>query len=254
MSSLKPLHRPAPKAVRRNSVAKQAPPNRRSLLVFYGLLGLTAILIAALVIRGRANGAVGPSNVSVDQAVRPLNASVGQTDQGYWYKGDADAPVTVMVFGDFQCPACLAAYEQIEGGIDTNYVETGKIKFVFHDFPLTMHANAVPAAQAARAAGAQGKFWQMHDLLYARQSEWENLSNSDVIARFKSYAAELGLDQSAFNQALDNGTYAAVITAAINDGNAQGINATPTYLVDGQQTDAGSLTAAIDAALKAKGR
>jgi protein-disulfide isomerase len=254
MSSLKPMHRPAPKAVRRNSVAKQTPPNRRSLLVFYGLISLAAILIAALVIRGRANGAVGPSNVPVDQAVRLLNAPAGQTDQGYWYKGEADAPVTVMVFGDFQCPACLAAYEQIEGGIDTNYVETGKIKFVFHDFPLTMHQNAIPAAQAARAAGAQGKFWQMHDLLYARQGEWENLSNSDVIARFKSYAAELGLDQTAFNQALDNGTYAAVITAAVNDGNAQGINATPTYLVDGQQTDAGSLTSAIDAALKAKGR
>lgn len=254
MSSLKPMRRPAAKPVRRNAPTKSSPANNRSLLVFIGLLGIAAILVAVLVYRGRANAPVDQSNVPVGQAVRPLNAQVGQTNQGYWYKGAPDAPVQVVVFGDFQCPACFTAYQQIEGGIDKNYVETGKVQFVFHDFPLTMHKNAIPAALAARAAGAQGKFWQFHDLLYARQTEWENDSNSQAIARFKSYAGELGLDQTAFDKALDDKTYNAAITAAVSDGTAQGINATPTYLVDGKKADTNALLAAIDAALKAKGR
>ena len=142
MSSLKPMRRPAAKPVRRNPAGKAAPRSRRSLLVFYGLLGIAAILVATLVYRGRANAPIDQSNVPVDQAVRPLNAQVGQTDQGYWYKGAPDAPVSVIVFGDFQCPACFTAYQQIEGGIDRNYVETGKVQFVFHDFPLAMHEAA----------------------------------------------------------------------------------------------------------------
>lgn len=97
------------------------------------------------------------------------------------------------------------------------------------------------ARQAARAAGAQGKFWAMHDLLYSRQAEWGNDGN--VLARLKGYAAELGLDQQVFNQALDSQ----------QDGDTQGINATPTYLVEGKSVDACGLRAAIDAALKAKG-
>jgi protein-disulfide isomerase len=220
--------------------------------VFGGLLVVAVALIALLVVRGRANAPAEPSDVPIDQAVRPLNAPTGQTPEGLWYKGPADAPVTVTVFGDFQCPACRVAYQQIEDDIDRNYVETGKVKFVFHDFPLSSHPNAVPAALAARAAGAQGKFWAMHDVLYARQPEWEN--DRDAEERFKGYAAELGLDQQAFDRALDTEEYAAAITSAANAGRQQGVNSTPTYLVDGQRVDANSLIAAIDAALKAKGR
>ncbi len=254
MSTLKPLRKPAPKPVRRRSVAKAAPPNRQPLIIFSLLLGVAVIGIVALVIRGRANAAVDASSVPLAQAVRPLNAPVGQTSDGFWYKGQAEAPVTVVVFGDFQCPSCRAAYQQIEIGLDQPYVDTGKVKFVFHDFPLSMHPNAVPAALAARAAGAQGKFWQMHDLLYARQTEWENDNSSTVVKRFKSYATELGLNQAAFDHALDDQEFAPAITAAVSDGTKQGINATPTYLVDGKVTNANALITAIDAALKAKGR
>ena len=252
MSALKPLRKPVAKPVRRGTGGKAAPANRRSMGIFFGLLGLVAIVIVALIVRGNGTASIGPSTVPVDQAVRPLNVPTGQTTDGYWYKGQPDAPVTVMVYGDFQCPACQAAFQQIEGVLDQNYVDPGKVKFVFHDFPLSMHHNAIPAAQAARAAGAQGKFWAMHDLLYARQAEWEN--DRDVTQRLKSYAAELGLDQAAFAQALDDLVYAQAITDAINDGKTQGINSTPTYLVDGKVTPSSNLFAAIDAALQAQGR
>jgi protein-disulfide isomerase len=223
-----------------------------SRLVAAALVVVVVVVVGVLIVRARAGAPVTPSNVPVDQAVRPLHAPTGQTAEGYWYKGNADAPVTVTVFGDFQCPSCLAAYQQIEGRIDQNYVETGKIRFIFRDFPLSQHANAIPTAQAARAAGAQGKFWAMHDLLYARQGEWAG--DKDVTKRLASYAAELGLDQQAFTRALDDGKYAQEITAAIADGKKLGVNATPTYQVDGRVVETSGLVAAIDTALKAKGR
>ncbi len=92
----------------------------------------------------------------------------------------------------------------------------------------------------------------MHDLLYVRQTEWAE--DSDVTKRLKSYAAELGLDQQAFGKALDDKQYDPVLTAAVADGTKQGINATPTYQVDGKVVDTNGLAAAIDAALKAKGQ
>lgn len=258
MSALKPLKKPQTKyrQVRRTPVSRGATaesPGRAPLPLFYAIFGLIVVVgIIALVVRAQQGTPVAASNVPVDQAVRPLNAPTGQTSDGYWYKGKADAPVTVIEFGDFQCPSCGVAFQSIEAGIDQDYVETGKIQFVFHDFPLSQHANAVPAAQAARAAGAQGQFWAMHDLLYSRQAEWENDSN--ITKRLKSYAAELGLDQQAFDQALDSQQYAGVIQSAIQDSTRQGINATPTYLVDGKSVGASGLRAAIDAALKAKGQ
>lgn len=255
MSTLKPLPKTSPTTARRASAVRQAEARRRRdrmRLIAAALTIVVVALVIALIARARANAPVAASSVPVSQAVRALTAPVGQTADGYWYKGQADAPVTVTVFGDFQCPSCLAAYQRIEGGIDQNYVATGKITFVFHDFPLPMHPNAVPAAQAARAAGAQGKFWAMHDLLYARQTEWSD--SSDAMKIFRAYAGELGLDQGAFDSAVDNKTYASAIDAAVADGNKQGINATPTYLVDGKAADTNALAAAIDAALAAKGR
>lgn len=253
MATLKPLRKPAARSARRRSAGRAAssnlPPSR---LVAAALVVVAVLVMGILIVRARASAPIAPSNVPVEQAVRPLRAPTGQTAEGYWYKGNTDAPVTVTVFGDFQCPSCRAAHQQIESQLDRDYVETGKIRFVFHDFPLPMHPNAVPTAQAARAAGAQGQFWAMHDLLYARQEEWA--SDRNVTKRLVGYAAELGLDQQAFKRALDDGQYAQVIAAATADGTKRGIKATPTYQVDGQVVDTGGLSAAIDAALRAKGR
>jgi protein-disulfide isomerase len=252
MSALKPLRKPAARSARRRSTRRSAPPRSSASLVGVALIVIALALVAVLIGRARAAGPEAASSIPVEQAVRPLNAPTGQTADGYWYKGNPDAPVTVMVFGDFQCPSCQATYQQIEGQLDQQYVETGKIKFVFHDFPLPMHANAIPAAQAARAAGAQGQFWAMHDLLYARQAEWED--DTSITTRLKGYAADLGLDPQAFDKALDEGQYAQAINAAIAAGRNQGINSTPTYLVDGKVVQTSALIAAIDQALQAKGR
>jgi protein-disulfide isomerase len=259
MSSLKPLKQSNARLRQRRRTsgkrATDAAATRPPLALFYGIFGLLVLVGAvALVLRARAGSPIAPSDVPVGQAIRPLNAPTGQTPEGYWFKGAADAPVTVVVFADFQCPSCAAAFRQIEGGIDSDYVEPGKVRIVFHDFPLPQHANAIPTALAARAAGDQGKFWSMHDLLYSRQGEWQGDDAGTIVRRLKGYAAELGLDQATFDSALDGKQAEAAIKAAATDAGRQGINATPTYLVDNKPVTAADLRAAIDAALQAKGR
>jgi len=239
--------------VRRVSGEQEAKARRTALPLVYAICGLVvAIGLIAVTVRYRNGTATTASNVPVTQAVRPLTVPAGQTPEGYWYKGRAEAPVTVIEFADYQCPSCAAAFAQLEPGIDKDYVNTGKIKFVFHDFPLAMHSNAAPTAAAARCAGDQGKYWSMHDLLYARQGEWAE--DTDVTTRLKTYAGDLRLDTTAFGQCVDNGKYTQAIQEAITDSTRQGINATPTYSVDGKKVDAGGLRAAIDAAVTAKGR
>ena len=137
----------------------------------------------------------------------------------------------MVEFGDFQCPACGAAEPNVEQLLkDFN----GKITFYFRNFPLAqIHQNAMAGAEAAETAGAQGKYWQMHDKLYATQQTWGELA--DPTGDFVSYAQGLGLDTAKFKQALASQQFAKVINQDIADGNALGINATPTFYFNGQK-------------------
>jgi protein-disulfide isomerase len=214
---------------------------------FYIILAVVAVVgIAALgtiALRARQNTAVSGNAIE-----RPaLTAPTGQTPDGYYYKGYPDAPVTVVEYSDFQCPFCGRFANSQALTIDKNYVETGKIKYVFHDYPLQQHPNAIPASQAARCAGDQKAFWPMHDMLFANQAQWEDLGQPQ--AQFGAYAEQLKLDGAAFNQCLSSGKYAAAIAQAQQEGNQARIPGTPTFIVDGQQLDASQLQGAIDAAL-----
>ena len=156
--------------------------------------------------------------------------------------------VTVVEFGDYQCPACGAAYP-ITKQMLSNYGD--KITFVFRNYPLPQHANAPEAAQAAEAAASQGKFWEMHDILYATQNDWANLS--DPTSNFVGYAQQLGLNIDTFKQAVQAKQYASVISTDKSDGDTLGISGTPTFYVNGvAQPDFSynTLKGAIEAALK----
>jgi protein-disulfide isomerase len=183
---------------------------------------------------------------------RTINAPTGATPEGYAYKGSPDAAVTVIEYGDFQCPSCAAFATQQEAAIDQRYVETGKVRFIYHDFPLPQHDNAVIAAAAARAAGEQGKFWPMHDLLFARQRTWSTSTNIQPL--LSSYAEAIGLDRQAFEHVLTSEKYVSALQAARQQSGQRGVQATPTFEVDGTLVDASQLQAAIDAALQAKGK
>lgn len=144
--------------------------------------------------------------------------------------GSPSAKVTLVEFGDYQCPACGQAHPVIKA-ITDNY--KGKILLVFRDFPLSMHSNAEVAAEAAEAAGAQGKYWQMHDLLYENQDKWAKSSRPLDI--FASFAKDIGLDGDKFKKDVEESKFSNKISEDLSDGNALGVNATPTLFLNGKQ-------------------
>ncbi len=219
------------------------------MLIFYILLALIAVVGAVALI---ANLTQQDSSGAAPAAPRVLRAPVGTTPKGFYYKGNPDAPVKVVEYADYQCPHCAAYAREIEPTIDSQYVETGKIQMVYHEFPLPQFPYAIKTAEAGRCAGEQGKFWPMHDLLFQRQRDWTDDPN--ITARLAAYAAELGMDRAAFERCLSGGKWTAAITAAAESGMKAGIQSTPTFEVDGKQVFSDQVQATIDAALKAKGK
>ena len=147
-------------------------------------------------------------------------------------KGEEQAPVTIVEFGDYQCPGCGQFASLVEPQITTEYVETGKARFVFFDFPLVnIHANSFLAARAVRCAADQDpdKGWDLHSTLYGRQGQWS--ASSKPAAEFVAYAQELGLDTDAFRTCLDSDRHADVVTANLRLGEQLGVDRTPTVMV-----------------------
>jgi len=209
--------------------------------IFYVVLAVIAIVGVGLLATANQRSSAGTSRPSITTTI-PLDTLPA--------RGKADAPVTVVEYADFQCPACGVFANTLEAGIIKDYVDTGKVRFVFHDFPLPQHANAIAAAEAARSAGDQGAFWPYHDLLYAKQAEWEN--SSEPLTLFVTYAEQLKLDRGEFETALNSHTHQATITQLYQDSSSGGVNQTPTFAIDGKAYYADELRAALDVALKAK--
>ena len=147
-------------------------------------------------------------------------------------EGPANAPVTLIEYGDFECPAC-AVYASLVERLSTDEA-TGTLRIVFRHFPLPQHANAMISAQASEAAADQGKFWDMYKLLYAGQSDWQDQSDADARKTFDGYAAQLGLDQTRFNQDIDSPVAKQFIQSEQAEGQTLGIDYTPTFFVNGK--------------------
>jgi protein-disulfide isomerase len=150
--------------------------------------------------------------------------------------GDPDAPITIVEYSDYQCPFCSRHYSQTYPLLQRNFIETGIVRYVFKDFPLTsIHPQAVEAAEAARCArevGGDSAYWEMHDRLFDGQDAWSG--NPEYLAVFEGYAAELELDQTAFRECLDSGRYVNAITADLEEGAGFGVSGTPAFFVNGQ--------------------
>lgn len=145
--------------------------------------------------------------------------------------GDPDAPVVIVEYTDFQCPYCSRHFQQTFPQIKENYVDTGQVRYVFKDFPLTsIHPQAVLAAQAARCAGDQEAYLEMHDVLFNKQQEW---SSSDAAQIFVGYADELGLDSTTFEQCLDSKQHEAAVMADLEEGTRLGVTGTPAFFLNG---------------------
>jgi protein-disulfide isomerase len=162
-------------------------------------------------------------------------------------RGPAGAPITIIEFSDFECPFCNRVLPTLEQAI-TTYGD--QIRLVFRQFPLNIHPHAQKAAEASLCADEQGKFWQLHDAMFADQ---KNLG----VDQLKAKAAELGLDSAAFDACLDSGKFAARIAADMADGQAAGVNGTPALFVNGRFLSGAvpfeSLAKVIDDELQRKG-
>ncbi len=151
---------------------------------------------------------------------------------GFPSLGPANAPITLVEFADFQCPFCREWEQQTYQPLLAAY--PGKIRIVYRDFPLTsIHPNAMPAAEAAQCANAQGKFWEYHDKLFSGDLN-DQFSNSALTEdSFKTIAQGLGLDVTKFNDCLTNHTYQKSIEDDISFASNLGINSTPTFFING---------------------
>jgi len=171
--------------------------------------------------------------------------------------GKADSKVMLVEYGDYQCPGCGAAYPNIKQ-VSEKYKD--QLAFVFRNFPLSsLHPNARAAAAVAEAAGLQGKFWEMHNLLSANQSSWENLTSDKRTDFFTGYAKQLGLDANRFTTDLSSANINAKIAYDQALGKKLNINATPSIFLNGKAVDqdtwnnADNLDKAVAEALKENG-
>lgn len=146
-------------------------------------------------------------------------------------RGSTEAPVMLVEYGDFQCPACGTYHPIVEQVVAAE--GTDNLRFIFRHFPLPQHGNAMPAARASEAASIQGKFWEMYNMLYEKQKDWD--SSSDPKTIFTAYAKEMGLDLVKFAADYDSDAVKNIINNNYKGGAKAGINSTPTFFVNGKK-------------------
>ena len=145
--------------------------------------------------------------------------------------GDPEAQVTVVEFGDYQCPGCGAFALSVKPQLEGTLVASGEVKFVYYDFPLiSIHPNAFLAARAARCSGEQDSYWEYHETLFRNQSRWA--AATMPASAFEDYAEEVGMDGAAFEVCLNSEKYADVVTANMELGARMQVNGTPTVMVN----------------------
>jgi protein-disulfide isomerase len=233
----------------------QSESKKPSFRAFYIIVGVIAIaglawLVTYAIGQGQGSQAVAPATDSSE-----ADYSSGQTPEGFYYKGDAEAPVTVVEYADYTCPHCAdfvssSIYQQIT----EEYVANGQVQYIFHDYPLSPQTNAGVASEASYCAGDQGEFWAMHEEIFLTQQQWSTIQRQGAVTFFGTLAEDLGLDSEMFATCMAEGTYQEHVAQARNSAMQAQIPGTPSFVVNGQAPlNALELTPAIDRALAAQG-
>lgn len=170
-----------------------------------------------------------PDSGSLPVASEDAGPFPAQLDRYGISVGEESAPVVVREFADYQCPAC-GRFAEASSRLKDEYVDAGEVRFVYFDLPLPQHDNAVPAAEAARCAGDQGSYWEMHDALYDNQSEWS--SSGSPRANFTRYATDLELDERRFRRCLDTELHREAVERSAEVARQLRVASTPTVIVD----------------------
>jgi protein-disulfide isomerase len=175
---------------------------------------------------GMSGGSVTGNAVAGDSVPSPEPSKVQVSIDDDAILGNKDAEVTMVEFSDYECPYCGRHFSQTYPQIKKEYVDTGKVRIVFRDFPLSFHPNAQKAAEAAECAGEQGKYYEMHDKLFTNQKALD-------VNSLKAYAQQIGLNIGKFNSCLDSGQMAGEIRKDMTDGQSYGVQGTPGFFVNG---------------------
>ena len=196
---------------------------------------LAAAALAALILAcARGGGAAGArtpgekASASASAAPDTSDPRVRRADLAR-IQGDSNATVWMVMASDFQCPYCKIWHDSTEPAILREYVRTGKIRLAYVNFPISQHQNAVPAAEAAMCAGAQGKFWEYGNQLFATQDEWSLLPTPQPV--YMRLAGAMTLDTAAFGQCLRDHVMIAMIKADQSRAQKSGVRGTPTFFV-----------------------
>jgi protein-disulfide isomerase len=148
-------------------------------------------------------------------------------------KGAPDAPITVYEVSDFQCPYCRVFWEETLPALDREYIQTGKVRFVFLNLPLpSIHPNAAAAHEFAMCAASQDRFWEAHDLLYEHQASWGGLPEPGEF--FRTLADSAGLDRQRLEECFDTGAVRALIEQEVQLNIRSGIQSTPSFVIEDQ--------------------
>lgn len=251
VGSAKPGSSKAAQPAKRSGMS-QRERKRRQQWIITAVVAVAAVALVALLIflnnRERTQASSTP----------PASANLPPELVNWSTKGKADAPVTVTVYSDFECPACKSFSQSVEKQIDEQYVLTGKVRFEYKHLPLPQHnPGANWAANAAECAADQGRFWDMHAYLF--QEGGTALPNNFTQGRLRSMAAALGLDTEKFNTCLSREQFGDRVQADVREARQLNVNATPTIFVNGQRVDIATqgyqgVITAIEAALAAAGQ
>jgi len=214
-------------AKRRKETGAPAPrkANKKPLYIGVAVLVLVAVVLGLVFLTAQ------PDPTSDELPVATANAEPfpAELDQYGVSVGPDDAPVVVREFADYQCPAC-GRFSEASQRLKQEYVDAGKVRFVFFDLPLRQHQNAVPAAMAARCAGDQNGYWDMHDQLFEAQSEWN--TSGDPVETFSRYAGDLGLDERRFRRCMTTDLHKEDVEQSRRIAMQLRVSSTPTVLVD----------------------
>ena len=180
---------------------------------------------------GRTSGtAAGSVATGVDSGGLALSPDtiVARADRGRTM-GDTTTTIWLVMASDFQCPWCKRWHDSTFAPVMQNYVRTGKVRMAYLNYPMQMHPNAVPAAEAAMCGSAQGKFWEMHDALFAEQDKWAG--ESDPAAKLDALAARAGVAMPAWRQCMKGHATLALIEADRERAAKVGVRSTPTFFI-----------------------
>ena len=161
---------------------------------------------------------------------QPADSLTSRADAGR-IQGSPNAPVWIVEISDFQCPFCKTWHDEVYATLRREFIVPGTVRLAYINYPLPNHANALPAAEAAMCAGAQNKFWEMHDGLFDAQETWGPMPNAAAV--FDSIARAKGVDVAAMRRCIESGATRALILADAERAQESGVQGTPSFVIGG---------------------